>query len=351
MQRRVASFTPLPVAWPHPLGVITQRVSVIDRPTFDEDDWQRMFNLRGSDVRAILQTTHWLSVESDGEQYGARKRLPKSATELRNAMLAFQLWAPKGWTGIIINADSTDAGSLKVDSVQCPEPYVKTEWGNFLSLKHLPVAELGKLIDGVCAAMEADSAESHNPFQYLEIGLQTAFDHFKAGALLWMIGLDSLLTAQSEALFASRLCRLLGADTRIFPDDSVGRRPVYTVAAVAADIYQMRNQIAHGDRIHDAYLEKTEFRFDHPDAEYLRIGERTYQSVFLEAALFALVAALRKVILDGHLERLRQPRAWKNYLGGKNNSWTPHLPRLVTRSPGSNPKRAGVTPTVALAPA
>ena len=316
--------------WPYSLGAITRRVSVVERPTFDENEWKRVFNLRGSEERYILQTTHWLCIESDGEQYDASMRLTESATDLRTAMLAFQIWAPKGWMGTIINAELTDAGSLRVANVQRPEPYATTRWGELLSLKNLSVEELGKLIDGVRSAIEAESTESRNPFQYLEIGLQTAFHHLKAGALLWMIGLDSLLAAQGEALFASRLCRLLGADTRIFPDDRVGRRPVYTVGGVAADIYQMRNQIAHGDRIREAYLEKSNFRFDPPEPEYLRIGECTHQSVFLEAALFALVAALRKVILDGHLELLRRPRAWKKYLGGENRSWTPNLTRLVT---------------------
>jgi hypothetical protein len=224
--------------------------------------------------------------------------------------------------------------------VECYEPYATTPWADGLSLKNknLSVEELGKLIDGVRSAIEANSIESRNPFQYLEIGLQTAFHHLKAGALLWMIGLDSLLAAQHEALFASRLCRLLGADTRIFPEDCVGRRPAYTVGGVAADIYQLRNQIAHGDRIRDAYLEKCKFRFDPPVSEELRIGECTHQLVFLEAALFALVAALRKVILDGHLNRLSQPKEWKKYLGGENRNWTPKLGSLKTPVVGMKEK-------------
>ena len=150
---------------------------------------------------------------------------------------------------------------------------------------------------------------------YLEIGLQTAVNHGKAGALLWMIGLDALLAAQGEALFAARLCRLLGKDTRIFPRDYAGLRPAYTVGELAADIYQIRNQIAHGDRIRAGYLRKSEF--DPPEHHYLGNEEWSYQSLLCEAALFALCAALRKVIVGGHLELLRQPRAWKKWLDEK----------------------------------
>jgi hypothetical protein len=86
---------------------------------------------------------------------------------------------------------------------------------------------------------------------------------------------------------------------------------------LTSGIYQLRNQIAHGDRIRKQYLERIEFRFEPAIPEYLRIGEWTSQSLLIEAALFTLGAALRKVILDGHPELLKEPRALKNYLDGR----------------------------------
>jgi len=240
--------------------------------------------------------------------------LQRHAADLRMAMLAFQIWCPKGWNGIIVNTACTEAGILTVRNVCLPEPYAVTRWANLLRVDNLCVDQLRILIDGTFSALESDSIASRNPIQYLEIGLQTAVNHTKAGALLWMIGLDSLLAAQGEALFAARLCRLLGNDTRIFPEDYRGRRPVYTVGEVASDIYQLRNQVAHGDRIRAKYLTKREFQFDPPKLHYLRIGEWSYQSLLCEAGLFALCAALRKVILDGHLKILNQPRIWKRWL-------------------------------------
>src|SRR5258708_21445278 len=41
VQNRVASFTPLPVIWTHPLGILTPQVSVVERPMFDENEWKR----------------------------------------------------------------------------------------------------------------------------------------------------------------------------------------------------------------------------------------------------------------------------------------------------------------------
>jgi hypothetical protein len=115
----------------------------------------------------------------------------------------------------------------------------------------------------------------------------------------------------------SRLCCLLGEGVRVFPGDRAGRRPAYRVGDLTSGIYQLRNQIAHGDRIRKQYLERIEFRFEPAIPEYLRIGEWTSQSLLIEAALFTLGAALRKVILDGHPELLKEPRALKNYLDGR----------------------------------
>jgi hypothetical protein len=174
---------------------------------------------------------------------------------------------------------------------------------------------LGRIIDGTFAALEADSISTKNPFQYLEIGLQTAVNHTKAGALLWMIGLDSLLAAHKVDTFKARLCRLLGANTYIFPRDYAGRQPTYKVGDLAADVYQLRNQIAHGDRIRDEYLVRSEFSLEPTLPDLYRIGERSYQSVLWEATLFLLCACLRQVILDGHLDLLAQPKEWKKWLG------------------------------------
>lgn len=59
---------------------------------------------------------------------------------------------------------------------------------------------------------------------------------------------------------------------------------------MASDLYQLRNQITHGDRIREKYMNRCEFRFEPSELECLRIEDWTYQSLLLEAALFTLVA-------------------------------------------------------------
>jgi hypothetical protein len=295
-------------------------VSIVERPVFDEKEWKLIFNLRQCEENSVLKTAHWLCIElkCDPPHNNVHSLVKDLASDLRSAMLAFQVWCPKGWSGTIVNTIRTDEGPIRVHSVCLPEHYAAGYWASLLRVDELHVDDLKKLIDGTLSALKSECTQVCNPFQYLEIGLQTTVNHPKAGGLLWMIGLDALLGAQGEALFTARLCRFLGKDTRVFPIDFASRRPVYTIGCVASDIYTLRNQIAHGDRIANRYVDEVEFEFDQPDPYgLLGIGKWSYQSILWEAALFALCASLRKVILEDHLERVKSFREWKRWLGGK----------------------------------
>ena len=154
MPRRVASFTPLPVWWPHPPGPLSRGVSVVERPVFDESEWKKMFNMRGSEETTILKTVHWLCIESPCEPpHNEHSLWQVLAADLRSAMLAFQIWAPKGWTGIIVNTTITDGGPIRVLTVSFPEHYALTRWAQRISVDDLSTAELKTIIDGTLWAL------------------------------------------------------------------------------------------------------------------------------------------------------------------------------------------------------
>jgi hypothetical protein len=60
-------------------------------------------------------------------------------------------------------------------------------------------------------------------------------------------------------------------------------------------------------------MEKQEFAFE-PNGSQYNVWKRSYQMILCDCALFALCAALRRVILDGHLPLLENPKAWKAWL-------------------------------------
>lgn len=271
--------------------------------------------MRRSEEQVVLGAPHWICVETECEDFDSPESLlNKTAEDVRRAMLAFQIWRPKGWSAIIVNSESSVSGGLRVRSVTRPRCYSQSAWARQLSIDSQPVNELTQIVDGTFAALESDAVSAKNPFQYLEIGLQTVANNLKAGALLWMIGLDALSAAQKRDVFKARLCRLLGEDGNVFPQNLTGRQPAYKVGDLAADVYELRNQIAHGDRIRDKFLIKSDFRLEPDLRGFHQVPERSYQSVLCEAALFMLCAALRRVILDGDIMLLAKPKEWKAWL-------------------------------------
>jgi hypothetical protein len=313
MNIRVASFTPIRVGWPHALMEITQGIRVIEKPTFNETNW-KFWNLRRTDEEHVLGRTHWLCVEKECDWLDRAEVVNGLASDLRTAMLGFQLWAPKGWDGVIVDTVNANDGALNVERVHLAEAYPMSQWGKMLEIGKLDPARLAQFVEGTLTALASGSVPVINPFQFFEIGLQTAFNHRRAGAVLWMMGLDALLFAEKQVRFSRRLKKLLGKDTPVFPEDWAGRRPKYTVGEVAAGMFDLRNLIAHGKEILEKYRQPIMFEFEPPELAYLNVEKWTYGTLLLESSLFTFIAALRKVIADGHIETMKDKKAWVKWL-------------------------------------
>jgi hypothetical protein len=65
---RFASFTPLPVHWPHSRCTITRGIQIIEKPIFNENNWP-FWNLRRTEQDRVLGRTHWLCIESECEHH------------------------------------------------------------------------------------------------------------------------------------------------------------------------------------------------------------------------------------------------------------------------------------------
>jgi hypothetical protein len=279
---------------------------------FKEVDW-RFWDLRRTEEETALERSHWLCKERECE-WADHALFNEMAEDLRTAMLGFQLWAPVGWDGLIWDCQRTEEGSLTVERVHRLEQYATPLWGRRLDLGMLDPAQLGLLVEGTQAMEESGCVPIVNPFRFLEIGLQTAVNHRRSGAVLWMMGLDGLLAAGGSAAFSTRLQKLLGKDTRIFPEDWTGRRPTYTVAELAADMFEFRNLIAHGKEMLQKYREPIAFQFEPRELAHLAIEKWSHGTLMIESIGFALIAALRTVITDNLMERIRSQKAWKGWL-------------------------------------
>jgi len=309
---RASVFTPLHVRWPHPQREITQGIRITDRPTFNEESWD-FWNLRRTETEDALNRRHWLRIDADCEFHEKDAVLNNLVAILRQAMLGFQLWCPIGWDGIIIGARRSEAG-LKVETVSIPEPYPRSLWGRMLDIERCDAAQLPAFVEGTLAALGSTSTRQKNPFQFLEIGLQSAVNHYRAGALLWTVGLDGLLGAQKRDVFQARLVQLLGEDTLVFPEDFMGRRPSYTVGFVAAKVFDWRNLIAHGTEILEDYRKPLQLKLEPSEFAHIPVDDWTHEMLYCESALFMLLASLRRIITDGLLPTLGNKREWDRWL-------------------------------------
>jgi hypothetical protein len=77
------------------LREVTRGIRVVEKPVFDETDW-RFWNLRGTEESDALERSHWLCIEEECEYHERDRVLTRIQIMLRNAMLGFQLWGPKG---------------------------------------------------------------------------------------------------------------------------------------------------------------------------------------------------------------------------------------------------------------
>jgi hypothetical protein len=306
------AFTPLHVRWPYPLQGIARGIKIVETPTFNESNW-KFWNLRRTEIADALKRRHWLCLEAECEWQEKDAVLEKLMATLRSAMVGFQLWCPKGWDGLLIGTEGTDAG-LNVQTVSFPDRFPNSQWARMLDIENCDPAQLAPLVEGTLTALESGSVRQINPFQFLEIGLQSASRHYRTGALLWIVGLDALLGAEKRDIFKNRLIRLLGKETLIFPEDGAGRRPVYRVGSVAGSVFEWRNLIAHGKEILEDYRQPLNLQFEPAELSYLAVEKWTREVLYCESALFLLIACLRKIITDGLLPTFGSKRAWDRWM-------------------------------------
>lgn len=314
MRAQVAAFTPLRVPWPHGAQLIAPNVEVVAKPDFDETDWA-FWNLRPREQKEVPNREHWLTAVAGYDPRDPEGTLDKLAHRVRWATVGLQLWCPIGWDGITLLCESTQDGRHRVERVFFDEPYGGTNWSRIVNHRNLDPAELRILVEGTVSALESGKPRVVNPFQFLEIGLQTAANHPRAAALLWIAGLDGLLAAESRDLFGARLTRLLGEDAFVLPEDLAGRRPKLRVSDVAGKIFEWRGLIAHGKALLEKYTRPIPFDLGGPhELSHLPLAQWTEDLLVVESSLFVLIAAFKKVIAEGKLGVMADVRRWKGWL-------------------------------------
>jgi hypothetical protein len=128
-----------------------------------------------------------------------------------------------------------------------------------------------------------------------------------------VMGLDMLFMAGTLRPFVSRVGGFLGLNSFVFPPYTSGatdaHQPELRVRDVLRDIYSFRNIIAHGQEI----TEKWRMPYDLSTTEGHQINNDSFCRVelMLEASLFLLTSALRRIFTEGLYSDIVDAEKWR----------------------------------------
>jgi hypothetical protein len=166
-------------------------------------------------------------------------------------------------------------------------------------------------------AMEGESWKFRMAVQFHDLGHFQAID-WKARFLLWCSAIESLYTShnwehQGSLVATARIKWFLGENTNIYPPGDISdllEHPQITVGDVVDELYEMRNFIAHGDRLPEEFFTTAMRRGFNGDV-YKR-------EVLIEAASFIIRTSLLRVLREQLLHQFASATSAEAYFEAQN---------------------------------
>ena len=244
----------------------------------------------------------------------------QSEALLRNLAACLRLVRPMRQLALLMHGNIRDEdGSFDVSGFDVPPPHSLEvpEVQKLFKLRNQDADDLRAYAPEFLRGMRGDFWKFQMAVQFHELGHFQPMD-WKARYLLWCSAIESIYTShdwehQGSLVATSRIKWFLGEYTSIYPPGDIPNFPVdphFTIGRVIGDLYEMRNYIAHGDKIPDSFF-----------TEILRRGfdrEVNKLAVLLEAASFVIRASLLKILRDGLLDHFADAGPAEAYFGAFN---------------------------------
>ena len=164
--------------------------------------------------------------------------------------------------------------------------------------------------------------------QFHQLGHFQQWD-FKARYMLWASAIESIYTSnhpehRGSLVAKERIKWFLGENTSIYPKGELSpyeMDPKITLGQIIIPMYEVRNFLAHGDRIPDSYFQK-----------HLRKGidsdPLNVLTVLYEAMSFIIRTSLLKILRDGLLNHFAGAKESQAYFGAVGLTKTPLKKKL-----------------------
>lgn len=282
-------------------------------PLFKKDTWNWLEGEIGKrDLDVLKSVRHALVHRYSSRLYGTGEL---SANLVRNLAACLRLIRPMRQFALVMHGPIHADGTIGIQSFDHPIhlidiPHIQKGF----SLRNRDVAELQTVATSFLTVIAGEYWKFRMPVSLYEAGhFQDRF--WKSRFFLWSSAIEAIFTSQTwdrehsgSKVAKARVTWFLGANTKIYaPGDVPSFAPQHepTIADVIDDLYEVRNCIAHGDKVPDRFFAQT-------FSGYENVNRLT---TLEEAASFIVRASLLKILKDKLLHHFKGGPESQLYFG------------------------------------
>jgi hypothetical protein len=255
----------------------------------------------------------------DGEIIGEQHHGTESEKLVRMLAACLRLIRPMRLQALLMRGSVRDGdGSFDIRGFDAPPLHLieVPEVQKLFQLRNQDANDLRFYAAQFLQGMRGEFWKFRMAVQFYDLGHFQTLD-WKARFLHWCSAIESIYTShhpehQGKLVATSRIKWFLGENTNIYAPGDLSEfapDPGIAVSQIVGDIYDMRNFMAHGDRIPDPYF-----------TDDLRTGIQgcvKRWEVLLEATSFIIRSSLLKILRDALLNHFADAGPAETYFGAQ----------------------------------
>lgn len=288
------------------------------RGRMGSDDWNVLKRVRYALVHRYDPTPHF---DEKTQQYIRETELTQQSQNLVRLLDAcLRVVRPMRQAASLIHGDIRSDGSFDVRGFDVPPPELieVPEAHKLFALRNRDANELRTYAAEFVRGMQGQFWKFRMAVQFYERGYFLPQD-WKARYLCWCSAIESIYTSHNRehrgsSVAKARIKWFLGNETKL--DEPAHASDSFeatgdsnlAVGRVLDDLYELRNYIAHGNRIPDTFFDIA--RYD--------LAPVTKAEALTEAGSFIIRSSLLKILRDGLLEHFADAGPAEAYFGAQN---------------------------------
>jgi hypothetical protein len=262
------------------------------------------------DREYMSEDRYWLCARAE-----AQNEYDEAAQELfgkaRHAAYALQIICPCGAKNLYLQFQRSAEGYDNVGTCRPHETCVAL-LGKMIHAEQLGLADnFDSIYAGIRRAFTEGHVRIQNPVLLLEHAQQIG--NIPLAATMCVMGLDMLFMAGNINPFVGRVGGFLEPNSFVFPPYTLGEavvhQPAPRVRDVLSDTYLFRNLIAHGHEITKEWREP--YSLVTTDGDEINCDSICKVDLMLEATMFLLTAALRRVFIESLFDDVIDEAKWR----------------------------------------